>query len=131
MVEWQGVLWMTSEHAYQAAHFTDQGIIDEIKAARSAHDSKKIVEKYQDRKREGWKEMKIAVMEEIVRAKLSQHPYILKKLLQTEDREIIENSPKDAFWGWGLNKDGENHLGKIWMKLRAELQADGAGNINQ
>jgi|SRR3989344_6148102 len=122
-VEWKGVLWMTSEHAYQAAHFTDEAMIEKIKNARSAHDSKKLVEANQGKKRPDWKDIKLQVMEEIVRAKLSQHAYIQKKLLQTGSREIIEDSPKDAFWGWGPNKDGNNHLGKIWMKLREELLA--------
>ena len=36
--------------------------------------------------------------------------------------EIVEASPVDAFWGWGPNKDGENALGKIWMKLREEIK---------
>ena len=60
-------------------------------------------------------------MESIVRAKLKQNPYVKHKLLQTGTRKIVEDSPKDDFWGWGKNKDGKNHLGKIWMKLRAEL----------
>ena len=64
-------------------------------------------------------------MEDIVRAKLSQHPYIQKKLLESGEREIIEASPEDAFWGWGPNKDGENQMGKIWMKLREELKSNG------
>ena len=29
-VEWRGVLWMTSEHAYQAAHFEDEKIIEKM-----------------------------------------------------------------------------------------------------
>ncbi len=40
--------------------------------------------------------------------------------METGDRELIESSPIDSFWGWGPNKDGQNHLGKIWMKLRDE-----------
>ena len=37
---------------------------------------------------------------------------------------IVEDSPKDSFWGWGPNRDGENQLGKLWMKLREELKKD-------
>lgn len=124
-VEWQGALWMTPEHAYQAAHFDDPEIIETIKNARSAHDAKKLMDKYQDRKLPNWHDIKLDVMEDILRAKLAQHPYVKKKLLETGDKYIVENSPKDSFWGWGPNKDGHNHLGKIWMKLRSELQARG------
>ncbi|OGD67703.1 hypothetical protein A2442_03975 [Candidatus Campbellbacteria bacterium RIFOXYC2_FULL_35_25] len=120
-VEWKGSLWMTLEHAYQSAKFTDENIINEIKNARSSYDSKKIAQKYPDKVKNDWEDLKLSIMEEIIRAKLEQHPYIQEKLLQTEEREIIEDSHKDAFWGWGPNKDGENHLGKLWMKLRSEI----------
>jgi len=79
---------------------------------------------HSDKKRNDWYEVKLNIMEEICRAKLSQHFYVQKKLLQTEDRDLIENSPRDSFWGWGENKNGENNLGKIWMKLREELKTD-------
>jgi predicted NAD-dependent protein-ADP-ribosyltransferase YbiA (DUF1768 family) len=37
---------------------------------------------------------------------------------------LIENSPKDSYWGIGKNKDGQNWLGKFLMKLREELRGD-------
>ena len=61
-------------------------------------------------------------MEELLRLKIEQNPYVKKKLLQTEDYLIVEDSPKDSFWGWGPNRDGFNQLGKLWMKLRDELK---------
>ena len=47
-------------------------------------------------------------MEELLRLKIEQNPYVKKKLLQTGDYQIMENS----FWGWGPNRDGVNQLGK-------------------
>ena len=41
--------------------------------------------------------------------------------MSTKDYIIVEDSPKDNFWGWGKDRTGENHLGKLWMKLRDEL----------
>ena len=61
-------------------------------------------------------------MEDILRHKLEQNLYVKEKLLDTGDLEIIEDSPKDAFWGWGSDRNGENQLGRIWMKLRDELR---------
>lgn len=121
-VDWKGASWMTSEHAYQAAKFADASIQEKIRAARSAHDSKKIAKEHEESKRGDWNETKLATMEEILRAKLDQHPYILKKLMETEDMEIVEDSPKDSFWGRGSDHQGENHLGKLWMKIRDELK---------
>jgi predicted NAD-dependent protein-ADP-ribosyltransferase YbiA (DUF1768 family) len=44
--------------------------------------------------------------------------YVKKKLIESGDKELIENSWRDTYWGWGENRDGENHLGKIWMEIR-------------
>lgn len=63
-------------------------------------------------------------MEELLRLKLEQNPYVKRKLLQTKDYEICEDSPKDSFWGIGPNRNGQNQLGKIWMKLRDELKRE-------
>jgi predicted NAD-dependent protein-ADP-ribosyltransferase YbiA (DUF1768 family) len=60
-------------------------------------------------------------MEALLRLKLAQHSWVRERLLATGDAEIIEDSPKDSFWGRGPDWKGKNHLGRLWMKLRAEL----------
>lgn len=124
-VDWRGRRWSTSEHAYQAAHFidTDKKLFEEIFKARSAHDAYKIAKANADKAPRNWDEIKTVVMEEIVRLKLEQNPYVRKKLLETEDLLLVEDSPKDSFWGWGPDKMGRNELGKIWIKLRDELRS--------
>ncbi len=121
-VRWRGVDWMTSEHAYQAEKFDDPRIVAQIMNAPSARDAKNIARAYQDRKIANWQEIKVGIMEEILRAKLAQHPYIRNKLRESGNCEIIENSPTDSFWGRGRDWKGQNWMGKLWMKLRAELQ---------
>ena len=120
-VVWRGVSWMTSEHAYQAAKFVDEEIIEQIKNAGSAHDAKKISHNYRYKRADNWTEVSVEIMEEILRAKLEQHPYIQRKLRESGHREIVENSPTDSFWGRGPDWKGQNQLGKLWMKLRAEM----------
>jgi ribA/ribD-fused uncharacterized protein len=122
-VEWRGRIWPTSEHAYQASHFMENHpeIVEEIFSAKSAHDAQKIARSYKDKIDPDFYSKNLEIMEDICRHKLQQQPYARKKLLQTEDRQIVEDSPKDDFWGWGVNRDGRNELGKIWMKLRKEL----------
>lgn len=122
MVHWCGIDWITVEHAYQATKFIDKEIRILIQKARSAHDAKKIARANLQRVRPEWEQIKLNVMESILRAKLEQHAYIRQKLLETKDAVIIEDSPKDNFWGRGSNWEGQNHLGKLWMKLRQELQ---------
>lgn len=123
-VRWRDVDWMTSEHAYQAAKFNDPEIIELIKNALSAHDARKIAHAHEDKEVSNWAEIKVGIMEEIIRAKLAQHPYIQRKLRESGNREIVENSPTDSFWGRGPDWKGQNWLGKIWMKLREELRRE-------
>lgn len=123
-VEWNGYLYSSLEEAYQAASFmgSDEEIVQKIKESYSAHDAQRIAYINKDKRRVDWEEVKLAVMEELLRLKLEQNPYVKKKLLQTGDYLIVEDSPKDSFWGWGPNRNGENQLGKLWMKLRKELK---------
>lgn len=123
-VDWRDRRWSTSEHAYQAAHFFDTApvLAEEIFVARSAHDAYRLAKANAHLAPTDWDVIKVPIMEEIVRAKCAQNPYVKQKLLETLKVEIIEDSPKDAFWGWGPNRDGRNELGKIWMKIREELR---------
>lgn len=123
-VEYEGYLWPTSEHAYQARGFKDSSpdIYERIKNARSAHDAQKIAYENRSERASNWDLVKKDVMKDILRNKINQHPYVLKKLLQSGERTIIEDSWRDSTWGWGPNKDGKNLLGNIWMELRKEYR---------
>ena len=123
-VEWNGYLYSSLEEAYQAASFmtSDEDLVEKIKNSHSADEAQRIAYANRDKQRKDWNEVKVSIMEELLRLKIEQNPYVLKKLLQTKDYLIVEDSPKDSFWGWGLNRDGENNLGKLWMKLREEYK---------
>jgi ribA/ribD-fused uncharacterized protein len=120
-VEIDGKVFMTSEHVYQYSKFTDEEVRNKIFSARSGYDAKMIALENKSLTIPNWHEKSLDTMEMILRKKLDQHPHIKDKLLETGNREIIEASPTDAFWGWGSDKKGENHHGKIWMKLRSEI----------
>ena len=123
-VEWNGYLFSSVEEAYQAASFmgSDEELVEKIKKSHSADEAQRISYANRDKRREDWDDVKISIMEELLRLKIEQNPYVKKKLLQTEDYMIVEDSPKDDFWGWGPNRNGQNNLGKLWMKLREELK---------
>jgi hypothetical protein len=123
-VNWRGRDWQTSEHAYQAAHFFESApeLVEKIHQAKSALEAYKIAKDNDDKVASNWDDIKVEIMEDNVKHKLQQNPYIKHKLIQTRDKRIVEDSPKDDFWGWGKNKDGRNELGKIWMKLREEVR---------
>jgi ribA/ribD-fused uncharacterized protein len=112
----------TSEAAYHWFKFPHIPEVQaKIRAAESAHAAFKLAEQYRVRRRPDWDAIKLEVMREILRAKVEQHEYVRRKLLETSGRELIENSWRDAFWGWGPNRDGRNELGKLWMEIRTEL----------
>ena len=74
--------------------------------------------------RPDWEKVKNGIMEEIVCAKFTQHTDLAEKLLATGDRVLVEgNHWGDTFWGVDTRTgQGENHLGKILMKVREELR---------
>lgn len=123
-IQYEGILYPTVEHAYQAQKFlqTAPEISEQIRTAASPHAAKKIAAENQMACPSDWDARKLLVMENLLRAKLHQHPYVRQKLLETGTMPIVEDSPKDSFWGCGQARSGANHLGKLWMKLRSELQ---------
>ena len=71
--------------------------------------------------------MKLKVMEDILRIKFSI-PKLKQDLLNTGEVELVEgNWWKDDFWGVCTEK-GQNHLGKILMKLRKEFKENNIQN---
>jgi ribA/ribD-fused uncharacterized protein len=114
-VEWRNQLWQTSEHAYQASRFTETApeLSIQIRLARSAHLAFKLAQANKHRQIENWDDIKEDTMLDICRHKLMQYDYIQKKLLQTGDIQIVEDSPVDSYWGWGPDRQGRNALGKI------------------
>jgi ribA/ribD-fused uncharacterized protein len=126
-VKWLGMEFMTSEHVYHWEKFrhTDLRAADAIRDARSAHDALMIATSLKSVRRRDWDTIKVIIMREILRAKAAQHEYVRRKLLQTGTRELVENSWRDDFWGWGTNRDGNNMLGKLWMDIRDEMRSPG------
>jgi N-glycosidase YbiA len=122
-VTWQGIDFDTSEHAYHWSRFPEGSIHKEnIRKARSAHDAFRYAQDNKQHQVANWDDIKIIVMREIIKHKVAQHEYVKRKLLQTGYRELVENSWRDSFWGWGEDRQGQNMLGKLWMELRAQIQ---------
>ncbi len=124
MLEWKGKLYPTSEHAYHSEKFQDDSLKEQVRNTRSAHDSQKFANANKDKQIKDWDNIKLSIMKDILKAKVEQHPYVKKKLLESGDKELVEDSWRDAYWGWGPNKDGENHLGKLWMEVREEFKGN-------
>lgn len=122
-LKWRGEVFMTAEHAYHWEKFPDhREYRDKIKDATSAHDAFTQAQRYRDYRYRYWDDIKVGIMRGIISAKAAQHPYVMKKLLDTGERTLIENSWRDDFWGWGPDQTGKNVLGQLWMELRKDIR---------
>jgi ribA/ribD-fused uncharacterized protein len=134
-VVYKDALYPTVEHAYQAlklmysasgdrdADVTLRASFAEmIRNANSAHEAKKLThtEAIAPYVRKDWGDVKLWYMEQLLRAKYERHEYVRKVLKNAKGLMIVENSPTDSFWGRGPDWRGQNHLGKLWMKIRDE-----------
>lgn len=77
--------------------------------------------------RADWEDVKVGIMEDLVRQKFNNSPALTRLLLATGTQEIVEgNTWGDTVWGMVQDENGtwqgDNHLGKILMKVRAEIQ---------
>lgn len=112
----------SSEHAYQAMKSDDPAYRERVRRARTAGEAKRLGEDAVLRR--GWDTTKLDMMLRIVRRKF-ENPELRRMLLATGDEELVEgNNWGDTFWGM-CNGVGDNHLGKILMKVRAEARKEG------
>ena len=119
-VTFDGVDYSTVEHAYQAAKTSDLAWRQRIRSACTPWRAKRLGR--QVPLRDGWDQIKLSVMETLVRQKFERNSELGKKLTATYPSELQElNNWGDHFYGI-CNGTGENHLGKILMKVRSELR---------
>ncbi len=116
--EFEGQLFPTSEHAFQAAK-----TLGSRKAffGGTPGQAKRLGK--QVRLRPDWESIKLGVMLTVLRAKFRDKTF-RDALLSTGDAELVEgNTWGDVYWGV-CDGRGENHLGKLLMKVRAEFAAN-------
>jgi len=120
-----GKKWPTVEHYYQAHKLLgtpDEELMEVIRqvatpeqAASMGRDNARIV-------RIDWKTAKQEVMWRAVLTKFVTHQDIQTVLLNTGDELLVEDSPRDYYWGCGKDGTGQNELGKMLMRVRCYLR---------
>lgn len=116
-----GIRWKTSEHYYQAQKFVHlQECYDRIVAASTPKEAAQLG-RSMPMLRNDWEARKIRAMKWALYHKFTQHDDLRVLLLETENWELIENSPVDFYWGCGRSGTGQNMLGKLLMQLRSHL----------
>lgn len=120
-VEVDGVVYKTAEHAYQTLRMIEAGR-EKIQNASSPIKAWQLA---QVAKEAGLLDIaidKYALMEKIFRAKLTHHDDVQAILRATGNATLLKVWDTDYYWGTGADGTGENQMGKIWMKLRDEIQ---------
>ena len=121
-IEIWGETFPTVEHAYQASRIKPGLERKAIKTAASPMDAWREGQKHKNNPALAVEDFdKDAVVEELFRTKLAQHPDVAAVLKETGGRELLKVYDTDYYWGTGADGSGENRMGKIWMRLREEL----------
>jgi hypothetical protein len=122
-IDLDGKRWPTTEHYYQAQKFTDPALQKAIRQAAKPPIAKELADQAKAAIRPDWDAVKDEVMERAVRRKFELHAELAALLLATGDEEIVEVAPTDYYWGVGRDGTGQNRLGRIIERIRAELRA--------
>ncbi|MCU7919935.1 MAG: NADAR family protein [Candidatus Thiodiazotropha sp. (ex Epidulcina cf. delphinae)] len=126
-IEFEGIIYPTAEHAYQAGKARRPEVRDWLMAAPSpallamaAHGL------YHWDIAPGWSKTKFNRMRAILWEKFTQHQDLGELLLGTGDMRLVEkprtDNPTNRLWG-EVNGKGKNMLGTLLMEVRSELRA--------
>jgi len=132
-----GVRVLTSEALYQACRFPHLPDLQRTIIQQTSPMTAKMKSKpFRDRSRPDWDTVKYRIMRWCLRTKLAQnYDSFGRLLLATEDKQIVEMSLKDDYWGAKLQAPtydiliGENVLGRLLMELRELLKNDNDQNL--
>jgi len=124
-IEFEGLIYPSTENAFQAAKTFNSKEKLRFAHILSPKESKKWGRQLQ--LRHDWNDIKLDVMEQVNRSKFIKGSHLADKLIATENRELIEgNRWGDLYWGANIEQSedfsGRNHLGKILMKIRKDLE---------
>ncbi|MBL3554441.1 NADAR family protein [Rhodovulum sulfidophilum] len=115
----EGIRWATVEHFYQASKFNDPVSIINISQCETPALAKHLGGRTAGI-RADWHDVRLSVMRTGVLLKFQQNKEIAEKLCKITG-DIVEVSKDDAFWGAGIDGNGENNLGKILMEARQRI----------
>lgn len=122
-IVWEGLVYPSLEHAYAASKTDDPAEKEMIRSCPTPGEAKEYLTDHHLKPASSWTiPKKIFVMEALLFQKFGgKDPFLTRALMATGDAELIEgNTWDDHFWGV-CDSVGENHLGKLLMKVRESL----------
>lgn len=126
-----GIHVPTTEALYQACRFPHLPQVQDLIIRQASPMTAKMKSKpHRAHTRDDWDEVRVAIMKWCLKVKLAEHFTMFGNLLlSTFDKQIVELSRKDDFWGAIPEDDGEmlvgaNVLGRLLMDIRERLKRD-------
>ena len=116
--------WPSVEHYYQAMKYKSPDFRDRIRNTHHPKEARKLGNSWLRKKRPDWKRARKVVMTRAVYIKCRTHPEVAKLLLETGDRQLVNNGEYDYFWGCGRDGRGHNTYGKVLMSVRSKLREE-------
>ena len=144
-VEYNGHLYSTVEHAFQALKYTCTDQPDLVNIIREKYKnepgniakksgSKTEMTKYKvSLNIECWNQQRDAIMRKLIESKIKRHPEIqhILRLIQQGNYTLVHHADRGADLYWGAVKDkdndsikGENKLGTIYMSMLDSLESE-------
>jgi len=116
----------------KALLFEDKEVANAIMRTNNPREQKALGRKVRGFDSDTWNKVCREYVYEANYAKFTQDEILLKQLMGTEDKLIVEASPKDKIWGIGLHYtderihdksqwQGKNWLGDAIMRVREQL----------
>lgn len=118
--------WPSVEHYYQAMKFLAPEEQEKVRSAKHPRKARKWGRSRFRKLRKDWSKVKVVYMTRAVYTKCKAHPEIAQKLLATGDKNLLESSQYDYFWGCGRDRRGNNQYGRILMNVRSKLRQEAA-----
>ncbi len=132
-----GVRILTAEALYQACRFPHLPEVQKLIVGQASPMAAKMKSKpYRKVSRPDWEQVNVEIMRWCLRVKLAQNwDRFGELLLSTDEKPIVEESKRDAFWGAkptdAETLAGRNVLGKLLMELREQLQGQDVEQLRE
>ncbi|MBB6460131.1 NADAR family protein [Flammeovirga kamogawensis] len=120
--EYENKYYKTVEHFYQSMKFEDLSYAEKIRLSNSPKIASDLGQNRSYSLKKSWEFDKINYMYAGVKSKFDFNEELQKKLIETDDKLLIENSPYDNYWGIGKDGLGQNQLGTILMRVREKYK---------
>jgi ribA/ribD-fused uncharacterized protein len=128
-VEWQGIVYPTGAHLFEALRYLPNNpeIAQQIARLSTVEEALGESARWQNAgyEKPDWPSLYMTHLTEVLIAKFRQHPDLMHMLVSTQNDYLIYHDENDDFWGDGIDGLGRNELGQALIRVRDQFQREG------